>query len=70
MRMKVVELEELMSKQPPERTLEEALQVFEVFASGSLKDEIYILDDLAGKRVAIAPAAVKEKYRRAVPPAS
>ncbi len=69
MRMKVVELEELMSKQPPERTLEEALQVFEVFASGSLKDEIYILDDLAGKRVAIAPAAVKAKYQRPAPPA-
>lgn len=69
MRMKVVELEELMAKQPPERTLEEALQVFEVFASGSLKDEIYILDDLAGKRVAIAPAAVRERYHRPAPPA-
>ena len=51
-------------KQDPERTLETALEVFEVFASGSLSDEIYILDDVAGKRIAIAPGAVKEKYRR------
>ena len=48
----------------PGVTLEEALDVFEVFASGSLTDEIYILDDVAGKRIAIAPTAFKEKYRR------
>jgi len=40
------------------------LEVFEVFASGSLQDEIYILDDVSGKRIAIAPGAFKEKYRR------
>jgi len=45
-------------------TLEAALGVFEVFASGSLTDEVYILDDVGGKRIAIAPAALKEKYRR------
>ena len=45
-------------------TLETALEVFEVFASGSLTDEVYILEDVAGKRIAIAPAALKEKYRR------
>jgi hypothetical protein len=48
------------------KTLEEVLGVFEVFASGSLTDEVYILDDVAGKRIAIAPTAFKEKYR---PPA-
>ena len=48
----------------PETTLEAALEVFEVFASGSLTDEVYILDDVGGKRIAIAPAALKEKYRR------
>ena len=48
----------------PESSLEAALDVFEVFASGSLSDEVYILDDVAGKRIAIAPGAVKEKYRR------
>jgi hypothetical protein len=48
----------------PEATLEAALEVFEVFASGSLTDEVYILDDVAGKRIAIAPTALKEKYRR------
>jgi hypothetical protein len=45
-------------------TLEAALEVFEVFASGSLTDEVYILDDVGGKRIAIAPTALKNKYRR------
>jgi hypothetical protein len=44
--------------------LERALDVFEVFASGSLTDEVYILEDVAGKRIAIAPTSLKEKYRR------
>jgi hypothetical protein len=48
----------------PDATLESALNVFEVFASGSLTDEVYILEDVAGKRIAIAPTALKEKYRR------
>jgi hypothetical protein len=48
----------------PDVTLEGALDVFEVFASGSLADEVYILEDVAGKRIAIAPASLKEKYRR------
>ena len=48
----------------PEATLEAALEVFEVFASGSLTNEVYILEDVAGKRIAIAPAALKDKYRR------
>jgi hypothetical protein len=45
-------------------SLEQALDVFEVFASGSLTDEVYILEDVAGKRIAIAPTSLKEKYRR------
>jgi len=48
----------------PGTTLEAALEVFEVFASGSLTDEVYILDDVAGKRIAIAPTPLKDKYRR------
>ena len=48
----------------PDASLERALDVFEVFASGSLTDEVYILDDVAGKRIAIAPTSLKEKYRR------
>ena len=44
--------------------MHDKLEVFEVFASGSLTDEVYILDDVAGKRIAIAPGAFKEKYRR------
>ena len=56
-------VEQLMVERPG-GTLEEALGVFEVFASGSLTGEVYILDDVAGKRIAIAPGAVKEKYRR------
>ena len=48
----------------PDSTLESALEVFEVFASGSLTNEVYILDDVAGKRIAIAPKSLKDKYRR------
>ena len=62
-RLPVATVDALM-REKPESTLEAALEVFEVFASGSLSDEIYILDDVAGKRIAIAPGAVKEKYRR------
>ena len=62
-RLARVEVERLMEGRPGS-TLEGALEVFEVFASGSLTDEIYILDDVAGKRIAIAPASLKEKYRR------
>jgi hypothetical protein len=62
-RLRVTAVEEMMAARP-EQTLEEALDVFEVFASGSLADEVYVLDDVAGKRIAIAPTALKEKYRR------
>ena len=62
-RLPVAAVEQLMSEKPGE-TLESALGVFEVFASGSLSDEIYILDDVAGKRIAIAPTAIRDKYRR------
>jgi len=55
---------ESMMEGRPDSTLESALDVFEVFASGSLTDEVYILDDVAGKRIAIAPASLKDKYRR------
>jgi len=53
-----------MMAERPGTTLETALDVFEVFASGSLSDEIYILEDVAGKRIAIAPTVVRDKYRR------
>ena len=65
MRLAVAEVEALMAAKPEGTTLEEALGVFEVFASGSLTDEIYILDDVAGKRIAIAPRELKERYRPA-----
>src|SRR3989442_13263365 len=58
-----------MMAERPDSTLEAALDVFEVFASGSLTDEGYILEDVAGKRIAIAPTAVRDKYRRGGPPA-
>src|SRR5712691_4277268 len=45
---------EQMMNASPDATLEAALEVFEV----------YILDDVGGKRIAIAPTALKEKYRR------
>ena len=64
MRLKVEAVERMMAERPAGTSLEDALEVFEVFASGSLTDEIYILDDVAGKRIAIAPSALKEKYRQ------
>jgi hypothetical protein len=65
MRLKREAVEQLMSGRPPGTRLEDALEVFEVFASSSLTDEVYILDDVSGKRIAIAPAALKAKYRPA-----
>jgi hypothetical protein len=55
---------EALVEQRPDGSLEGALDVFEVFASGSLTNEVYILEDVAGKRIAIAPTSLKEKYRR------
>jgi hypothetical protein len=63
MRLAVTDVEALMTGKPDGTTLEEALDVFEVFASGSLTDEVYILDDVSGKRIAIAPRELKERYR-------
>src|SRR6266536_4474627 len=63
-RLKRDEVERMMAARPPGTTLEEVLEVFEVFASGTLADEVYVLDDVAGKRIAIAPAALKAKYRK------
>src|SRR4029453_3332632 len=48
----------------PDATLEAALEVFEVFASGSLTDEVYILEDVGSKRIAVAPMALRDKFRR------
>ena len=62
-RLPLATVDDLMRREP-NVSLEAALDVFEVFASGSLTDEVYILDDVAGKRIAIAPGAVKDKYRR------
>jgi len=64
-RLKREAVEQMMAGRPSGTRLEEVLEVFEVFASGSLQDEVYILDDVSGKRIAIAPTALKEKYRPA-----
>jgi hypothetical protein len=61
-RLSVSSIERAMSERPG-ATLESVLEVFEVFASGSLTDEVYILDDVSGKRIAIAPRDLKERYR-------
>jgi hypothetical protein len=63
-RLKREDVERMMSERPAGTALEEALEVFEVFASGTLADEVYILDDVSGKRIAIAPSALKAKYRK------
>jgi hypothetical protein len=64
MRLKRAAVEAMMVGRPAGTTLEEALEVFEVFASGTLADEVYVLDDVSGKRIAIAPAALRNKYRK------
>jgi hypothetical protein len=64
MRLKREAVEAMMAGRPAGATLEEALEVFEVFASGTLADEVYVLDDVSGKRIAIAPAALRNKYRK------
>jgi len=64
MRLKREDVEQMMAGRPAGSTLEEVLEVFEVFASGSLSDEVYVLDDVSGKRIAIAPATLKAKYRK------
>ena len=63
MRMACAAVEALM-KERSDGSLEAALEVFEVFASGALSDEVYILEDVGGKRIAIAPTALRDKYRR------
>ena len=63
MRIAVTEVEAMMAGRPDGTTLEAALDVFEVFGSGALTDEVYVLDDVSGKRIAIAPRELKERYR-------
>jgi len=64
MRLLRADVERMMEARPPGATLEQVLDVFEVFASGTLSDEVYVLDDVAGKRIAIAPSALKAQYRK------
>ena len=64
MRLRRDEVERMMGERPGGTSLEEALEVFEVFASSTLADEVYVLDDVSGKRIAIAPAALRAKYRK------
>src|SRR5256885_10988810 len=66
-RLAVAAVDAMMAERP-DSTLEAALDVFEVFASGSLTDEVYILEDVAGKRIAIAPTADPGPHGR--PPAT
>ncbi len=63
MRLAVAEVEAMMAGKPDGTTLEVVLDVFEVFGSGALTDEVYVLDDVSGKRIAIAPRELKERYR-------
>ena len=63
-RLARADVERMMEGRSPGTTLEEALEVFEVFGSGTLADEVYVLEDVGGKRIAIAPAALKAKYRK------
>jgi len=64
MRLLLGQVEAMMAARGPGASLEEVLEVFEVFASGSLADEVYVLDDVSAKRIAIAPKEFKERYRK------
>ncbi len=66
MRIRVEQVEQQMAVAEG-KTLEEVLEVFEVFSSGSLTDEVYILDDVGGKRIAIAPSALKQRFKPPAP---
>ncbi|MBI4573191.1 MAG: hypothetical protein HY713_07890 [candidate division NC10 bacterium] len=66
MRIRVEQVEQRMAAAEG-KTLEEVLGVFEVFASGSLTDEVYVLDDVGGKRIAIAPTDLKQRYKPPAP---
>jgi hypothetical protein len=46
------------------RPAEEALEGFKVFASGILPDEVYVLNEVSGRRIAMAPAVLRAKYRK------
>jgi len=41
-----------------------AEEVPKVFARGTLADEVYVLDAVSGKRIAMAPAGLRAKYRK------
>ena len=66
MRLQVDRVEQQMAGAEG-KTLEEVLGVFEVFASGSLHNEVYILEDVGGKRIAIAPAILKQRFKPPAP---
>ncbi len=66
MRIRVEQVEQRMEAADG-KSLEEVLGVFEVFASGSLTDEVYVLDDVGGKRIAIAPTDLKQRYKPPAP---
>lgn len=66
MRIRVEQVEQQMAAADG-KSLEEVLGVFEVFASGSLENEVYILEDVGGKRIAIAPTALKQRYKPSSP---
>jgi hypothetical protein len=46
------------------RPAEEALEVFKVFASGIPPGEVYVPNEVSGKRIAMAPAVLRAKYRK------
>ena len=63
MRLALADVEAMMAGHPPGTSLEEGLGVFEVFQSSSLTGEVYVLEDVGGKRIAIAPKEFKARYQ-------
>ena len=63
-RLPIAEVERMVAERA-DGSLEAALDVFEVFASGSLTDEVYVLEDVGGQahRHRARPPS-RSEYRR------
>lgn len=58
----MAELEKLAAAKPSGIPLTEILGVEDIYWSGSLTDYIYLVPDVIGKRAAIVPAALKDRF--------
>jgi len=57
------ELERKLAEATPGTPLEQVLEVEEIYWSSSLTDAVYFVDGVLGKRIAIVPTSIKDRYR-------